>query len=240
MNKWFTLNNTKNEVQCDPISIPDNWDKVKLKTYNELQAYYKSLEDNSEYDIRKVISILSEKDEEYINLLPMSFINRISESLSFISSIPKQETTNKITINGDTYYLPDMSEMKFGEWVDVNTSIKDNPNDYSTILAILCRKPNEIYDQEFINTKFDSRVEMYNNISVTQALSVLSFFLIWSKLSIPHFQTYIEKIAQEEQHIANSIGNSLKDGDYNRVFTFWQKKKLKRYQKLLNQILQKP
>ena len=129
-----------------------------------------------------------------------------------------------------------MEELKFGEFVDVNMSIKNNPNDYASILAILCRKAGEIYDQEFINKKFEERKEMFENISVNQALSVLGFFLkYYEQYRIPS-RDCINQVKQEVESYANNIENSLKSGAYSELSTFFAKRKLKKYQQLLKQI----
>lgn len=232
----FKINKETKEVELKPINIPTSWDEVKLGTYQKLQEYYKSLKDDEPIDTIKFIALLSNYSEDEVLLLPVAFVNNIVLKLDFLKKIPNPNVSNKITISGETYYLLNMDEMKFGEFTDVNMSIKNNPNDYASILAILCRKPNEIYDQEFINKRFEERKTMFENISVNQALSVLGFFLkYYEQYKIPSVDC-INQVKQEVESYANNIENSLKNGDYSALSTFFAKRKLKKYQKLLKQI----
>lgn len=232
----FKINKETKEVELKPINIPTSWDEVKLGTYQKLQEYYKSLKDDEPIDTIKFIALLSNYSEDEVLLLPVAFINSIVLKLDFLKKIPNPNVSNKITISGETYYLLNMDEMKFGEFTDVNMSIKNNPNDYASILAILCRKPNEVYDQEFINKRFEERKTMFENISVNQALSVLGFFLkYYEQYKIPSVDC-INQVKQEVESYANNIENSLKNGDYSALSTFFAKRKLKKYQKLLKQI----
>lgn len=232
----FKINKETKEVELKPINIPTSWDEITLGTYQKLQEYYKSLKDDEPIDTIKFIALLSNYSEDEVLLLPVAFVNNIVLKLDFLKKIPNPNVSNKITISGETYYLLNMDEMKFGEFTDVNMSIKNNPNDYASILAILCRKPNEIYDQEFINKRFEERKTMFENISVNQALSVLGFFLkYYEQYKIPSVDC-INQVKQEVESYANSIENSLKSGDFSALSTFFAKRKLKKYQKLLKQI----
>lgn len=236
MKNLFKFNKEKNEVELKPINVPTNWDEITLGTYQKLQEYYKSLKDDEPIDTIKFIALLSNYTEDEVLLLPVAFVNNIVLKLDFLKKIPNPNVSNKITISGETYYLLNMDEMKFGEFTDVNMSIKNNPNDYASILAILCRKAGEIYDQEFINKRFEERKKMFENISVNQALSVLGFFLkYYEQYRIPS-EDCISQLRQEVELYATSIENSLKNGDYRGHFTFFAKRKLKKYQKLLKQI----
>lgn len=236
MKNLFKFNKEKNEVELKPINVPTNWDEITLGTYQKLQEYYKSLKDDEPIDTIKFIALLSNYSEDEVLLLPVAFVNNIVLKLDFLKKIPNPNVSNKITISGETYYLLNMDEMKFGEFTDVNMSIKNNPNDYASILAILCRKPNEIYDQEFINKRFEERKKLFESISVNQALSVLGFFLkYYEQYRIPS-EDCINQLRQEVELYATSIENSLKNGAYRGHFTFFAKRKLKKYQKLLKQI----
>ena len=236
MKNLFKFNKEKNEVELKPINVPTNWDEITLGTYQKLQEYYKSLKDDEPIDTIKFIALLSNYTEDEVLLLPVAFVNNIVLKLDFLKKIPNPNVSNKITISGETYYLLNMDEMKFGEFTDVNMSIKNNPNDYASILAILCRKPNEIYDQEFINKRFEERKKLFESISVNQALSVLGFFLkYYEQYRIPS-EDCINQLRQEVELYATSIENSLKNGAYRGLSTFFAKRKLKKYQKLLKQI----
>ena len=236
MRNIFKLNKETNEIEVEPIHFPTDWKEVNLGNYQKLRDYYKGLDEMDGVDFVKIISILSDYSEDEVRLLPVKFIGKITEQLGFLKEMPNPEIKNQITINGETYYLNPMEDMKFGEFVDVNLAMKNDENDYASILAILCRKANEKYDQQFISKMFDKRVEMFKNISVVDALSVLGFFLKCYQTSKPLSQDSINHLRQEVELSLSNTEDLLKNGHYNILFTSYAKIKLKRYKKLLKQI----
>lgn len=234
--KLFNYNKEKNTVECKAITIPTSWDELKLGQYQNLQAYYKSLKEDEQVDTKKILSLLSNYTEDEVMLLPLSFITTLISKLDFLKELPNPQISNKIEIDNETYYLNNMEDLRFGEWVDSQTAMQNDNNDYATILAILCRKANEIYDQKYINNEFDKRVEMFKNISVNQALSILGFFLKYCEMSKIPSQAFINQVKQEVESYANSIESLIANGDSSRLCTFLLKRKLKKYQSLLKQI----
>lgn len=235
---FLTYNKETKEYNFEPIIIPDSWSRLKLYKYQELQTYYKSLEGDEKVDIIKILSILTDKSEDDIRLLPIEFINKLMDKTKYLSETPNPPISNYLTIKNEKYYINPLEKLTFGEWVDVNTAMQNNNDDIVTILAILCRKTNEKYDDDYINNKFKDRLEMFRNITVIEAMSVVGFFLKLCQLSITYSPHYIKAILEELEGFANNIENSLRTGARKNFYTFLQKRRLKKYRKLLNQISQ--
>lgn len=236
LNRFFNYNKENNEVEISPINIPTSWDEMNLNTYQKLQKYYKTLNENDKIDLIKLLSILTDKDEDDIRLLPTKFLNILLDKTLFLNEKPEIKETNKIVIDNETYYINTMETMAMGEWVDANTAMDNDGDDYATILAILCRKEGEKYDNDFINNKFEERVRIFKNLSVTNSLNLISFFLRFLDVFLMNSPNSIQGLRQEIEALANSIVTSLNSGDYKGFCSYWQKRKLKKYQKYLSQI----
>lgn len=223
-------------IEYDPIQVPTSWSEINLKTYKNLQEYYKSLKEDETVDSIKLIAILSNKTEDEIFMLPMQFISSILEKLNFLKQLPNPKPSKTIKIGSDSYSINSMENMAFGEWVDANQTMKSDPNDYASFLAVVCRKSGELYDQDYISNKFEQRKEMFENISVEDALSVLGFFLSLSIVSSQLSQDSINRLKEEVSALVEDTESLLKHGGYSIFSTFSARRTLRKYKKLLNRI----
>ena len=138
--------------------IADKWEDVSLRQFTELMK----LNDNGIKDVRDVIAILSDHTKDEINLLPIDFIESMMARLTFLNKAPEVNNSNEIEIDGEVYFVNVMEKLKFGEFVDVNSAIQSDALNYASFLAILCRKKDEQYNDDFIADKLEERIEMYN------------------------------------------------------------------------------
>ena len=130
-------------------NIPSSWDEVTLKQYQEIERFYEDNEDST-FDVRKVLHILCNKSIDEVNALPVEFTEKILNTLQFLSQpFPKVESTNKIVIDNVKYQINVFEKLKTGEYVATDTIIKSDKHNYAAMLAILCRKPSELYDSKF-------------------------------------------------------------------------------------------
>lgn len=164
-------------------NCPESWDDITLKQFQEINQYY--ADKDKRFDIREVIHILTNKSIDEVNSLPAEFLEVIMDKLSFVTTEPEQkEPTNKIEINGETYQINFMEKLKTGEYVAVEMTTKDDAQNYAGILAILCRKENEIFDSTFENEILPSRVELFENQPITKIIPLISFFMNCYILSV--------------------------------------------------------
>lgn len=68
------------------------------------------------------------------------------QHLQFMNIPLNVEADSKIVINGEEYKVNYTEKLKFGEWTDAETVLKEK--DYAGLLAILARKNGEIYDDD--------------------------------------------------------------------------------------------
>ena len=157
------------------INVPDSWDKITLKKYQEIEAYYENKDEN--FNIMDVLDIMIDKDRDYINSLPSDFLDIILNKLSFLSEKPDfGEPTNKIKIDNEDYIIHFEQQLKVGEYIAADTIMKNDKHNYAALLAILCRKDGELYDSKFENEIVEGRIKMFENQPVIKVMSLIQFY----------------------------------------------------------------
>ena len=207
-------------------NVPTKWEDISLKLYQEIEKYYEGKDEK--FDVRNVLNILTGKGEDEINALPAEFLDTILTHLIFLTTTPEVgEPTNKIVIDGEEYSINIMEKLKLGEYVAIDNVIKADKHDYASILAILCRKKDEIYDSKFEAEVFDKRKEMYEKQPVMNILPIISFFLDLYIMSERFSHLY--SLAEEGINlIQQNIKNSEKIGVFKKLSLNSQMRKLKK------------
>ena len=218
----------EDKIDLGKWNVPTKWDEITLKQFQEISKYYGDKEDETAFDVRDVLHIFTNKTVDEINALPMYFTNQLLEKLSFLGEKMKEEKpTNSIVIDGEKYVINVMEQLKTGEFVSVDSVIKNDPRDYISILAIICRKQGEVYDSRFEAEEFEKRVKMFGEQPITKIMPIINFFLSLYILRETHFQLYS---AAEEglNHIQQNINSSEKFGVFQRRSLNLRMKKLRK------------
>lgn len=207
-------------------NVPTKWEDISLKLYQEIERYYEGKDEK--FDVRNVLNILTGKGEDEINALPAEFLDTILTHLIFLTTTPEVgEPTNKIEIDGEEYSINIMEKLKLGEYVAIDNVIKADKHDYASILAILCRKKDEIYDSKFEAEVFEKRKEMFEKQPVMNILPIISFFFSLYIMSERLSQLY--SLAEEGINlIQQNIKNSEKIGVFKKLSLNSQIRKLRK------------
>lgn len=206
--------------------IPKNWNDITLRKFQEIKKFYNDTENN--FDVRQVLHILCDKTMDEVNELPVEFLDIILNKLSFLNEQPKVgEPSNKVTIDGQVYQVNTMQRMKTGEYVAADSAMKNDKDDFASILAIMCRKPDEKYDSKFEAELFEERKKMFEEQPITKILPIVNFFLSRLELSLTPSLLY-SKVEEELSHIRRSINNSQGIGIFRKLFLRWQVMKLQK------------
>ena len=220
-----------NEIIKDfgSINVPDGWDKITLKKYQEIEAFYQDRDDN--FNLLDVIDIMIDKDKDYIQSLPAEFLDIILEKLSFMAEPPKvEEPTNKIEIDGETYTIHFENQLRVGEYIAADTVLKSDKHNYAALMAILCRKDGEIYDSHFENEVIEGRIKMFEKQPVLKIMGLIQFFFLLSNLSSLPTLLY-SNIEEAISLTRKSIETSHQNGEISRRCMKSQMKKLKKLEK---------
>ena len=205
--------------------VPTKWSDVTLDMFSDIERYYQD-KDEKTFDIRDVLHILTNHTIDEINALPAEFLDEIMTHLVFLQTSPKiGEPSNKIVIDGETYQVNIFEKLKTGEYVSFDMAMKADKYDYSTFMAILCRKEGEKYDSHYEAELFDDRKKMFGKQPVTKIMPICSFFLNLWFVSESHSQLY-SKVQEAISLTQQNIDSSDKIGVFRRFYLNYRLKTL--------------
>lgn len=218
-------------------NVPQSWDDLTLGKFQELERLYDGEEDKErKFDVRDVLDLMTGRTKDDINELPIEFTDSLLRKMYWLHEQPDfGKPSNKVIIDGVQYTVHNENEMKFGEYVALDTALKGDKHNYAAMLAILCRKDGEIFDAKFENEILPSRIEFWKNVSVMKVMPIVSFFLELSGMSLQVSQLSSE-IQEGINHILKHIETSKQNGVFSALYTRWQMRKLKKLQKSIKNI----
>ena len=217
-------------------NVPQSWDELTLGKFQELERFYDGDENERKFDVRDVLDLMTDRTKDEINELPIEFTDKLLRKMYWLHEQPNfGKPSNKVTIDGVQYTVHNENEMKFGEYVALDTALKGDKHNYAAMLAILCRKEGEIFDAKFENEILPSRIEFWKNVSVMKVMPIVSFFLELSSMSLQVSQLSLE-IQEGINHILKHIETSKQNGVFSALYTKWQVRKLKKLQKSIKNI----
>ena len=225
------------------ITIPEKWEQVTLGQFERIMSIIKGEEENTSINVVKLLAILTDTDEDYINSLPAEFVESLMARLLFLTDDPTKDSDkmakSQICIDGEFYHINYMEKMKFGEYVQVNEVTRTNPLDYSSILAILCRKNDEPFDDDFAANKFQKRKEMFSKQPVTDIIPLIAFFLKLYLVSQRHSKTYLKELESQTSQLLKDTENSVINGAGRKRSLSWRMRtllKLRKYNKIMSRM----
>lgn len=179
-----------NKVDLGKYKLCTKWEDVTLEQWSRY-IQLTAENDKKEIDILTTLEVFSDIPKEVIYQIPSDLFSKVINKMKWLNEEPNTTPSNKIEYKGETYIINIMEKLKVKEYLDLNTIVEHNKYDYPTIFALLCRKENEEYNEEFITNKFEERIDMMKELPVTKALPLISFFLhLWNEYA---------------QHSANSL-----------------------------------
>ena len=218
------------------VTIPERWEEVTLKQFTDLMR----LEgEDGERDIRDVIAVLTDNDREWVSTLPVPFVERLMTKLTFLSKSPDTTARNEIKIDGDRYSIKYNEDLTFGEYTDINTIVQQDATNYAAILAILCRRDNEEYNDQF-TAHIDERVKMWEKQPITDVIPLVAFFLARCSLSETCSQAYMTEAVEAAGQLVQATEHLLKSGECrklpmkSRIKAWWNIRKYKKYMRRLS------
>lgn len=214
--------------------VPEKWEDLNLKQFQDIMRLYEATDNKP--DIIDLISILVNKSKDEIKMLPMDFIDKIMVRLMFLNEPIKTDNSNKITIDGEEYIINHMEQLKFMEYVDVNTLLDNDKLNYAGILSILCRKKGEIYNDDYINNVLPSRLEMYEKQPVTNIMPLIGFFLLLSNSFETRLQLFLMEGKSQINLLLKDIEDSLKNMGFKKYSMIYPMIRLRKLKKLVNNI----
>jgi len=153
------------------INLPVTYDDITIKQIMSAG--------NEELDLVEVVRIFANLTHDEVNELPYVMIEKAGEHINNILQQPTQKHYRKIKVGGVEHgFIPDWSELKTKEYVDLTTYCSDVLANADKILSILYRPitldVGEKYDIEDYNgTK---NLEAFQELSASYLYGSLVFF----------------------------------------------------------------
>lgn len=225
------MKKSNNTVELGSYNIPSKWEEVTLKQFQQI------LELENKNDNLAILAIMLNKTKEEVQQMPAKVLTLFIGKLDFFKEEPKVESNNSIEVDGEIYLINVKENLKFGEYCDFNEILQYDRNNYAYMLAILCRKEGEVYDDKFIAEKLNKRKEMFENIPVTEALKTINFFFQKYISLETNTMNYSTALKEEVQSLlAESIKDLRKNGGFIKPSNLRAIMKLRKLQKRLKYI----
>lgn len=216
----------ENVIDLGKWTVPTKWDDVTLEMFQKIEKYYS--DKDKDFDVRDVLDIFTDHTRDEIDQLPINFTEKLMNELSFLKEQPKYgDASPKIEIDGEEYSINVMEKLKTGEYVAIDTILKNDSHDYISILAVLCRKNGEIYDSKFEAEVFEDRQKLFAKQPIMKIMPLISFFLNLYIVRKTHFLLYSE-VEEGLNLIQQNIDNSENLGVFKRRSLNSQVKKLRK------------
>lgn len=207
----------------DLEKIPSSYDEITLEQYKVLSELYL----NKEKDNLDIIAYFCNLTKSQLLDEDSTEVIKAIKKLKFLQKgLDLSKVDNKIKINDNLYKINSKEKLKFKEFVDSQTSIEADKYDYATLLAILCRKESESYDDDFIANEFDKRREMFNKLPISKTMPLISFFLLLWMNSETFMEQYLEIIKKEINQSLDNLESLAKNGRGKKHFSKSQMKTL--------------
>lgn len=203
------------KIHLGHYKVAKSWDEVTLLQWQE---YLRKLNEKGtdKLDILDTLEAFSDIPRDVIDQMPTPLFEKVFAHLKWLTEDVTPEPSNIIEIDGQIYQINHMEKLKVKEYLDLNTVMENDKFNYVVLFAILCRKPNEEYNQDFIADVLPERIEMFEKLPVIEGMKLIAFFLNLYLASATHSQSYLmaQELKEDLEEQVRSIKSSLKLTDY--------------------------
>ena len=170
-----------------------NWTDISIKQYNEIKDLYLDTELSDEDRLILQINILFGVDALK---LKTSELHKYVNDMKFLGSkIPKMKLKKEYQLGNNTYTLKkDLRDVRVAQWIDWQNFLKDgsDTDNYANLLSIFFFPKGETEYGENYDIE-EVRQDINNHLSIAEAMSISSFFLLYRKMSLLLFLLYTRR-----------------------------------------------
>ena len=228
------------KIDLGKHKLSTSWDDITLKQWCDYVRMVDEKQEDGKVSAIDTVVAFSDFTRAEIMQMPAEVFDLVIKKMKFVFEEPKFESTDKVVVNGETYYINYMEKLKVQEYLDANTVIDSDKFNYPMLFAILCRKDGELYDDDFIANKLADRVKMFEELNVKEGLSLffsLGVLYIQSQ-NLSQNSLLIKEAQKTATELVKYIESSLKVTDYIIPSRVRQIIKLRKLKKSLNSISQ--
>tara|TARA_R100001086_G_scaffold203389_1_gene119469 strand:- start:3380 stop:3982 length:603 start_codon:yes stop_codon:yes gene_type:complete len=191
------------------INVPTNWNDITIKKYQKFLQVSKNL------DELEMLSVLCDVSVKVIKKMKVKDRKMIVEKMNtFINKKPTEQLQNIIEFKGKEYgFIPNFSKLTTGEFVDLESYMKNSNQSLHYIMSILYRpitiRKGKFYKIEAYNPNIET-AEMFLDLPMTCVLSAFNFFFHLGESLLAIMNNYSRKEmmkANNKEHFkASGVG----------------------------------
>ena len=171
-----------------------NWNDISIKQYNDIKNLYLDTELSDEDRLILQINILFNVDPLK---LKTSELHKYVKEMKFLATKPpKMKLKKEYQLGNNTYTLKkDLRDVRVAQWIDWQNFLKDGGGDtdnYANLLSIFFFPKGETEYGENYDIE-EVRQDINNHLSIAEAMSIASFFLLYRKTSLLLFLLYTKR-----------------------------------------------
>ena len=184
----------KKEGKEKIYNIINSWSEVTLEKWIQLLD---TEAEGSTKEAEETIAALSDMPRQLIKELALRDVAIIMGRVAEIQTKEDSVLKKVFEINGVEYGMhPDLSEITFGEYADIESLIKEGvQKNMPELMAVLFRKitqrNGEAYTIEAYDGNIDIRAEEMKKMSADQVQSALRFFFVFATKLSQTSQSYL-------------------------------------------------
>ena len=189
--------------------IPDTLNEITLGQYQKYLKYQKDNDDENFLAI-KMIEVFCGLRNTTVRAMKAKSIRDITRILTDMFS-EKPQLVKQFEMKGITYgFIPDLENMSFGEYIDLDTFIGDSENLHKA-MGVLYRPITQSYKDKYIIEKYTG--DKYEDMINMPMDAVLSSILFFYHLGMELSTTMLNSLeTQEEENLVQYL-NSTVSGD---------------------------
>ena len=179
------------------IYIPDTLSEITLGQYQKYLKYQSDNDDENFLAI-KMIEVFCGLRNTTVRAMKAKSIRDITRILTDMFS-EKPQLIKQFEMNGLTYgFIPDLENMSFGEYIDLDTFIGDSENLHKA-MGVLYRPITQSYKDKYIIEKYagDKYEDMVNMPMDAVLSSILFFYHLGMELSTTMLN-YLQEVEENK------------------------------------------
>jgi hypothetical protein len=169
------------------------WNDISIKQYNDIKNLYLDTELLDEDRLILQINILFGVDA--LKLKTSELRKYINEMKFLGEKVPKMKLKKEYTLGDNVYILKkDLKDFTVAQWIDWQNFLKEggDTDNYPNLLSVFFfpRDFNEYGERYDVN---QVRSDINNYLSIAEAMSISSFFLLYQKALSIRFLLYTRR-----------------------------------------------
>ena len=171
-----------------------NWNDISIKQYNDIKNLYLDTELSDEDRLILQINILFGVDA--LKLKTSELHKYVNEMKFLTTKVPKMKLKKEYQLGNNVYTLKkELKDVTVAQWLDFQNFLKDGGGDtdnYANLLSVFFfPKGEEEYGENYDIEQVRSDINNY--LSIAEASSISSFFLLYRKISLLLFLLYTKR-----------------------------------------------